>query len=100
MEHGYLLLSCFRISATYRVNHLQRAAGSSVPSKKLPDTCFSGLPEKCLFLLYLHALKLASAYFVDAAVFLGTNFLPKSSSSPLMNCQRSPLGSLLLNFSF
>ena len=91
-----MLPSCFRVSATYRVSHLQRAAGSSVPTKKLPGTCF---PEKRLFLLCLHALKLPSAYFVDAAVFLGTNFLPRSSSS-LMKCQRSPLGSFLLNFSF
>ena len=91
-----MLPSCFRVSATYRVSHLQRAAGSSVPTKKLPGTCF---PEKRLFLLCLHALKLPSAYFVDAAMFLGTNFLPRSSSS-LMKCQRSPLGSFLLNFSF
>ena len=83
----------------YRVSHLQRAAGSLVPSKKLPGTCFSELPEKRLFPLCLHALKLASAHFVDAAVFLGTNFLLRSSSS-VMKCQCSPLGSLLLNFSF
>ena len=96
-----MLPSCFRVSTTYSVSHLQRVAGSSVPSKKLPGTCFLGLPEKCLFLLCLHALKLASAHFVDAAVFLGTNFFPRSSSSSLlMKCQRSPLGSLLLNFGF
>ena len=74
---GYGLPSFLRVSAQYSDSHFESNEGSELSRR----TCLAWSPSNFLFRLVCQARKFVTAHLVIVAVFFGTHFFAKLSSS-------------------